>query len=166
MTWKTILLLCSLMSLAGMVPSANAQTQMQIYGAWHCYTDGCSWASVPNMTTFDTDNHWMIDRNMNNTYEPSVNLVVLSFVDPVKLMNLTTDSGDTNGIPVGMIDIMRGLLADDAKLRWNLVEIDEWLSSRRFVLRQGTPVRRATRPFEFESNSYLVPRALSCPMTR
>ena len=83
------------------VPAA-AQTQMQIYGAWHCYTDGCSWASVPNMTTFDTDNHWMIDRDMNNTYLPSVNLVILSFVNPVKLMNLTTDSGDTNGIPVGM----------------------------------------------------------------
>src|SRR5258707_13052865 len=62
-----------------------------------------------------------------------------------------------------MIDIVRGLLADDAKLRWNLVEIEEWLSSRRFVLRQGTPVRRATRPFEFESNSYLMPRALSYP---
>src|SRR5690349_22344751 len=81
---------------------ANAQTAIQIYGAWHCYTDGCSWASVPNMTTFDTDNRWLIDRNMNGTYEPSVNLVILSFVDPVKLMNLTTDSGDTNGIPVGM----------------------------------------------------------------
>jgi hypothetical protein len=79
-----------------------AQAQMQIYGAWHCSTDGCSWASVPNMTTFDTDNRWLIDRNMNGTYEPSVNVVVLSFVDPVKLMNLTTDSGDTNGIPVGM----------------------------------------------------------------
>src|SRR6201993_2488587 len=62
-----------------------AQTPISVYGAWHCYTDGCSWASVPNMTTFDTDNHWMIDRNMNNTYEPSVNLVILSFVDPVKL---------------------------------------------------------------------------------
>lgn len=76
-----------------------AQTQMQIYGAWHCYSDACSWASVPNMTTFDTDNRWLIDRNMNGTYQPSVNLVVLSFVDPVKLMNLTTDSIDTNGIP-------------------------------------------------------------------
>jgi len=91
-----------LLGLPGMTPIANAQTQMQIYGAWHCYTDGCSWASVPNMTTFDTDNHWMIDRNLNNTYSPSVNLVILSFVDPVKLMNLTTDSGDTKGIPVGM----------------------------------------------------------------
>ncbi len=88
--------------LLGMVPGVNAQTQMQIYGAWHCYTDGCSWASVPNMTTFDTDNRWMIDRDMNGTYLPSVNLVILSFVDPVKLMNLTNDSGDVNGIPIGM----------------------------------------------------------------
>jgi hypothetical protein len=91
-----------LSGLIGTVPCASAQTPLQIYGAWHCYTDGCSWASVPNMTTFDTDNRWMIDRNMNGTYEPSVNLVILSFVDPVKLMNLTTDSGDVNGIPVGM----------------------------------------------------------------
>jgi hypothetical protein len=44
----------------------------------------------------------MIDRNMNNTFNPSVNLVIFSFVHPVKLMNLTTDSGDTNGIPSGM----------------------------------------------------------------
>jgi hypothetical protein len=79
-----------------------AQTPLQVYGAWHCYTDGCSWASVPNMTTFDTDNRWLIDRNMNGTYDPSVNLVVLSFVNPVKLMNLTNDSGDINGIPIGM----------------------------------------------------------------
>lgn len=80
----------------------TAQMQMQIFGAWHCYTDGCSWASVPNMTTFDTDNRWMIDRDLNGTYLPSVNVVVLSFVNPVKLMNLNTDSGDINGIPVGM----------------------------------------------------------------
>ena len=81
---------------------AAAQTPMQVYGAWHCYTDGCSWASVPNMTTFDTDNRWLIDRNLNGTYDPSVNLVVLSFVQPVKLMDLTNDSGDVNGIPIGM----------------------------------------------------------------
>jgi len=91
-----------LSGLLGMVPRANAQTQIQVYGAWHCYTDGCSWASVPNMTTFDTDNRWLIDRNLNGTYSPSVNLVILSFVDPVKLMNKTNDSGDVNGIPVGM----------------------------------------------------------------
>lgn len=79
-----------------------AQTPISVYGAWHCYTDGCSWASVPNMTTFDTDNRWLIDRDMDGTYHPSVNVVVLSFVQPVKLMNLTNDSGDVSGIPIGM----------------------------------------------------------------
>src|SRR6201993_2296993 len=79
-----------------------AQTPIQIYGAWHCYSDACSWASVPNMTTFDTDNRWLIDRNLDGTDHPSVNLVILSFVDPVKLMNLTNDSSTVNGIPIGM----------------------------------------------------------------
>lgn len=78
---------------------AAAGTPIQVYGVWHCYSDACSWASVPNMTTFDTDNHWIIDRGNGS---PSANLVVLSFVNPVKLMNLTTDATNTNGIPIGM----------------------------------------------------------------
>jgi hypothetical protein len=87
----------AVMILAG--SAANAQTQMQVYGLWHCYSDACSWASVPNMTTFDTDNHWILDRGNGS---PSANLVVLSFVNPVKLMNLTNDSTTVNGIPIGM----------------------------------------------------------------
>ena len=78
---------------------SNAQTQIQVYGLYHCSTDACSWASVANPTTFDAQNHWIIDRGDGI---PSVNLVVLSFVNPVKLMDLTTDSTDTNGIPIGM----------------------------------------------------------------
>ena len=92
----------ALFPLAGwllMISQVNAQTPMQVYGLWHCYTDACSWASAPDMTTFDADNHWIIDRGNGS---PSVNLVVLSFVNPVKLMSLTTDSGNTNGIPIGM----------------------------------------------------------------
>lgn len=81
---------------------AGAQYQMQVYGLWHCYSDACSWASVPDMTTFDTDNHWIIDRTMDSTFHPAVNVVVLSFVNPVKLMTLANDSGDVNGIPIGM----------------------------------------------------------------
>ena len=79
--------------------AVSAQTQLQVYGLWHCSPDACSWASVPNMTTFDTQNHWIVDRGNGS---PSVNLVVLSFVDPVKLMNLTNDSTTVNGIPIGM----------------------------------------------------------------
>src|SRR6266581_1699112 len=33
---------------------------------------------------------------------PSVNLVVLSFVQPLKLLNKTNDSQTANGVPIGM----------------------------------------------------------------
>jgi hypothetical protein len=74
-------------------------TQIQIYGTWHCSNDACTWGTVRDMTDFDTKNHWIIDRGDG---VPSVNLVVLSFVDPLKLMNLTNDSQTVNGIPIGM----------------------------------------------------------------
>jgi len=81
------------------VPSAIAQNSIQIYGAWHCSNDYCTWGTVRDMTDFDDKNHWMIDRDNG---QPSVNLVVLSFVRPVKLLNLTNDSQTVNGIPIGM----------------------------------------------------------------
>ena len=74
-------------------------TQMEIYGAWHCGNDFCTWATVRDMTNFDNANHWMIDRGDGT---PSVNLVVLSFVNPLKLLNQTNDSQTVNGAPIGM----------------------------------------------------------------
>jgi len=81
--------------------SADAQTQIQIYGSWHCGNDFCTWGSVRDMTDFDTKNHWLIDRG-DGSGLPSVNLVVLSFVQPLKLLNKTTDSQTSNGVPLGM----------------------------------------------------------------
>jgi len=78
---------------------AAAQTPIEIYGAWHCSNDGCAWSTVRDMTDFDTKNHWLIDRGNGL---PSVNLVILSFVQPMKLLNQTTDSQTLNGVPVGM----------------------------------------------------------------
>src|SRR5499427_3810913 len=74
-------------------------TQIQIYGAWHCGNDFCTWSTVRNMTDFDTKNHWMIDRGDGT---PSVNLVVLSFVNPLKLLNKTNDAQTVSGAPIGM----------------------------------------------------------------
>src|SRR5438105_4627646 len=99
--WPRVVAICIVVVVSGLLTSANAQTAMQVYGVWHCYSDACSWASVPNMTTFDSDNRWIIARSSSST-SPSVNLVVLTFVDPVKLMNLTTDSTTNAGIPIGM----------------------------------------------------------------
>jgi hypothetical protein len=80
--------------------SASAfATPIQIYGAWHCGNDACTWATVRNMTDFDTKNHWLIDRGDGR---PSVNLVVLSFVNPLKLLNQTNDAQTVNGVPIGM----------------------------------------------------------------
>jgi hypothetical protein len=76
-----------------------AATAISVYGAWHCGSDFCSWASVRNMTDFNTRNRWLIDRGDGT---PSVNLVVLSFVQPMRLLNKTTDAATSQGIPIGM----------------------------------------------------------------
>ncbi|HYW42368.1 MAG TPA: hypothetical protein VE959_05900 [Bryobacteraceae bacterium] len=80
---------------------AGEGAAFEIYGAWHCSSDSCTWRTVRDMTDFDKKNHWMIDRG-DGSGLPSVNLVVLSFVQPVKLLNLTSDSETVNGIPIGM----------------------------------------------------------------
>lgn len=76
-------------------------TPISVYGAWHCGNDACTWASVRDMTDFDLKNHWLVDR-ADGTGLPSVNLVVLSFVQPLKLLNQTTDAQTLNGVPRGM----------------------------------------------------------------
>src|SRR6476620_12269923 len=76
-------------------------SNISVYGAWHCGNDFCTWSTVRNMTDFDTSNHWIIDRG-DGSGKPSVNLVILSFVNPLKLMHKTTDAGNVNGVPIGM----------------------------------------------------------------
>lgn len=79
--------------------SAAATTPLSVYGAWACSNDACLWGTVRSVTEYDSKNHWLVDRGDG---VPSVNLVVLSFVQPLKLLNKTTDSQTLNGIPVGM----------------------------------------------------------------
>ena len=81
-------------------PAAQA-TQIQIYGAWHCGNDYCTWGTIRDMTDFDQKNHWLINRGDGSNL-PSVNLVVLSFVNPLKLLNKTNDSQTSQGVPIGM----------------------------------------------------------------
>jgi hypothetical protein len=73
-------------------------TPMQIFGAWHCGNHYCDWSLIRDMTEFDYANHWLIDRGNG---QPSVNLVVLSFVNPLKMLN-RADTGLNGMIPAGM----------------------------------------------------------------
>ncbi|MBN1412405.1 MAG: hypothetical protein JW969_16275 [Spirochaetales bacterium] len=79
-------------------PSSN----ISIFGVWHAGDHYCDWSVVPDpdMVKFDEENHWLIDRGDGNG--PSVNLVVLTFVNPWKLLNNITDEYTINGIPRGM----------------------------------------------------------------
>lgn len=87
--------------LSGIVPHAlgSVATPIQVYGVWHAGNDYCTWATVRTVTEFDSKNHWLIDRGNG---QPSVNLVVLSFVQPLKLLNKTNDATTLNGMPRGM----------------------------------------------------------------
>lgn len=78
---------------------ATTLTPIQVYGVWHAGSDYCTWATVRDMTEFDQKNRWLIDRGNG---QPSVNLVILSFVNPLKLLNQTDDAGTLDGVPRGM----------------------------------------------------------------
>lgn len=84
---------------------AASATPIQVYGAWHCSNDACTWGTVRDATGFDHANHWLIDRGDG---APSVNLVVLSFVNPLKLLQGTNDAQTSGGVPVGMTPAVIG----------------------------------------------------------
>jgi len=100
-----VLVLCGALVGGSTVPplaptlAAATPTPVQVYGAWHCSNDYCTWGAVRTVAEFDTMNHWLIDRGDGR---PSVNLVVLSFVHPLKLLNGTTDATTLGGVPRGM----------------------------------------------------------------
>jgi len=85
--------------------NASAAAPVEVFGAWHCGNDECTWGTVRDLTDFDTNNHWLIDRGNGSA---SVNLVVLSFVDPLKLLQRTNDSQTANGVPVGITPAIIG----------------------------------------------------------
>lgn len=75
---------------------------LSIYGVWHCGNHYCDWSLVRDTSDegeFDQANHWIIDRGDGR---PSVNLVVLSFLEPLELLNQTNNDAFTDGIPNGM----------------------------------------------------------------
>ncbi len=98
--WGVLLLTAHfLIGLYAGFADAATSAPITVYGVWHCGNDGCSWSQKPSMSEFDRNNHWLIDRGDG---KPSVNLVVLSFVNPMKLLTNATDTTTLKGIPRGM----------------------------------------------------------------
>jgi hypothetical protein len=42
--------------------AVRAAQPLEVYGAWHCGNDYCTWSTVRGMTDFDAKNYWLIDR--------------------------------------------------------------------------------------------------------
>jgi hypothetical protein len=107
--------------------TAAASTPIQVYGAWHCSDDQCTWGHPRSVTEFDSRNHWHVDRGDGR---PSVNLVVLSFVNPLKLLHETTDATTLNGVPRGMTaDIVTDFKAHGVRVMFSIdgiTYVDAW----------------------------------------
>jgi len=73
----------------------GAQLSLEkIYGVWHCGDDQCSWAIPTNLS----NSQWIINRGDG---KPTANVVILSFVNPLDLLQQTNNQQVKNGIPVG-----------------------------------------------------------------
>lgn len=64
----------------------------------------------------------------------------------------------------GLVELVRGLLADDPVERWNLERIGQWISGRRASPQQATPPKPAARPIQFAKGEYNTTRELSRAM--
>jgi hypothetical protein len=107
--------------------AAATATPIQVYGSWLCGNDECTWGTVRDMTDFDYNNHWLIDRGDGH---PSVNLVVLAFVNPLKLLKQTNDAQTSNGIPVGMTsDVVNYFTSHGVRVMLSIggiTYVDDW----------------------------------------
>jgi len=80
-------------------PFDTDTSDIQVYGVWHAGNDYCTWGTTREFDEFNSTNEWIIDRGDG---VPSVNLVVLSFVNPLNLLHYTTSEEPLAGIPLGM----------------------------------------------------------------
>ena len=83
-------------------PPPSEPTPMQIYGVWHAGNHYADWSEPREMVDFHWANEWIIG---GNNGAPSVNLVVLSFLQPLEVLNM--DLRDpTTGVPIGMTQVI------------------------------------------------------------
>lgn len=68
-------------------------------------------------------------------------------------------------VPLNLIEFVRGVLCDDPKERWDLEDVDLWLSGRRLTPIQSKPAKRAQRPFKFEGREIFTARELAHAMS-
>lgn len=69
-------------------------------------------------------------------------------------------------LPLPLIELLRGLLCDDGSQRWDVEDLDLWLSGRRMSPLQPRGEKRASRGFPFMGREYFNGRELSQAMAK
>lgn len=66
----------------------------------------------------------------------------------------------------GMNELLRGLLADEAKERWGVKDFEMWLSGRRLAPKPASAVRKASRMLRFGGQEFHSMRPLAYALTK
>lgn len=135
--------------------------------------------------SFDTIERCMAEQagkgvgtNADDLYALGVSIVVLCLgVDPMAqippeaIIEQKLDRGSysalvgQNRLPPKLLEPVRGLLSDDAAARWEIEDVELWLSGRRLSPKQATLPQRAARPLKVGRKQYQNIRTLAHGMT-
>lgn len=113
----------------------------------------------------------------NDMYALGATLVVISVgrdpsagISDAEVLNTKVASGSyaavvgEERVPLGVIELVRGLLSDDQDQRWTLEAIDHWMNGRRTNTVQARLEKRSQRPFTFRGEEYYTRRTLAHAM--
>ncbi|OIQ87912.1 hypothetical protein GALL_302070 [mine drainage metagenome] len=67
-------------------------------------------------------------------------------------------------MPVQMIEVLRGLMGDDAQQRWHVEALELWVAGRRLTPLVNRNEKRAARAFSFNGGDYNTARELAVAM--
>ncbi|MGE5161735.1 MAG: hypothetical protein ACM3O5_09525, partial [Betaproteobacteria bacterium] len=109
-------------------PPVGTPTPIQVFGVWHCGNHYCDWNETINITEFGETNRWLLHRDPADPSSlPAVNLVVLSFVNPLQLL-----AGEipTDMVPRGMtLEVVNYFKSADIRVMMSIGGItytDDW----------------------------------------
>jgi len=64
-------------------------------------------------------------------------------------------------LPGAMVELLRGLMMDDRRMRWTLDDVLTWMDGRRLSPKQSPKKLKAARPLPFNSKTYTMPALLA-----
>lgn len=109
-------------------PPPSGGSPIQIFGVWHAGNHYADWALPRSAAEFNMANHWLIDRG-DGSQLASVNLVILSFLQPLEVLNMDPANPAT-GVPLGMTqDIVDYFKAADIRVMMSIggqTYVDFW----------------------------------------